>query len=135
MFQRHPLVTIESIVLIAMGGALGANSRFFIGTIVPGLGGTLIANVLGCYLLGFIVYEAQYTELLAGRSRLVFGTGFLSSFTTYSTFALETVQAPVVFGVINVVASYALGFTAVLIGRATAARLIDESATDMRSEG
>lgn len=120
MVQRHPLVTTESIVLIAMGGALGANMRFFIGTIVPGLGGTLIANVLGCYLLGFIVYEAQYTELLAGRPRLIFGTGFLSSLTAYSTFALETVQAPVVFGVFNVVASYALGFAAVLIGRATA---------------
>jgi len=133
MVQRHPLVTIESIVLIAMGGALGANMRFFIGTIVPGLGGTLIANVLGCYFLGFIVYEAQYTELLAGRSRLVFGTGFLSSFTTYSTFALETVQAPVVFGVLNVVASYALGFAAVLIGRATASRLTGESTTDTKS--
>lgn len=129
MARQHPLVTLETIVLIAMGGALGANLRYAIGTVVPGLGGTLVANVLGCYLLGFLVYEARYTGLIAERSLVVFGTGFLSSFTTYSTFALETVQAPLLFGVANVVASYALGFTAVLIGWATAARITEESVT------
>lgn len=129
MSKRHPLVILETIVLIAMGGALGANMRYFIGTVVPGLGGTLIANVLGCFVLGFLIYEAQYTGLIAERSLLVFGTGFLSSFTTYSTFALETVQAPLLWGVTNVVASYALGFTAVLVGRATAALIADESIT------
>lgn len=129
MSRRHPLVVLETIVLIAMGGALGANTRYFIGTVVPGPGGTLIANVLGCFLLGFLVYEAQYTGLIAERSLLVFGTGFLSSFTTYSTFALETVQAPLLLGVTNVVASYALGFAAVLVGRATAARVTDEPIT------
>ena len=134
MSQRHPLVTLETIVLIAMGGALGANMRYSIGTIVPGLGGTLIANVLGCFVLGFLIYEAQYTGLIAERSLLVFGTGFLSSFTTYSTFALETVQAPLLWGVTNVVASYALGFTAVLVGRATAALVTDESITTTGGE-
>jgi CrcB protein len=134
MSKRHPLVTLETIVLIAMGGALGANMRYSIGTIVPGLGGTLIANVLGCFVLGFLIYEAQYTGLIAERSLLVFGTGFLSSFTTYSTFALETVQAPLLWGVTNVVASYALGFTAVLVGRATAALVTDESITTTGGE-
>lgn len=129
MSKRHPLVRLETIVLIAMGGALGANMRYFIGTVVPGLGGTLIANVLGCFFLGFLIYEAQYTGLIAERSLLVFGTGFLSSFTTYSTFALETVQAPLLWGMTNVVTSYALGFTAVLVGRATAALITDESIT------
>lgn len=133
MSQRHPLITLESIVLIAMGGALGANMRYFIGTVVPGLGGTFIANVLGCYLLGFILYEARYTGLLADRSRLLFGTGFLSSLTTYSTFALETVQAPLIFGVANVVANYTVGFTAVLIGRTTASRMTNESVTNAKS--
>lgn len=127
MSRRHPLLTIETIVLIAMGGALGANTRYFIGTVVPGPVGTLVANVVGCFVLGFLVYEAQYTGLIAEQSLLVFGTGFLSSFTTYSTFALETVQAPLLWGVTNVVASYALGFTAVLLGRATAALVTDES--------
>lgn len=129
MSQRHPLVVLETILLIAMGGALGANMRYFVSTVVPGLGGTLIANVLGCFFLGFLIYEAKYTSLIAERSLVVFGTGFLSSFTTYSTFALESVQAPLLFGVANVAASYALGFTAVLIGRSAAARITAESVT------
>lgn len=127
MANRHPLVALEAVLLVATGGALGASARYAVGTVVSGPEGTLIANVLGCYLLGVLVYEARYTGVLTDRSRLVFGTGFLSSFTTYSTFVLETVQAPVLLGVTNVVASYALGFTAVLLGRATAARLTDES--------
>lgn len=126
MFRKHSLVTLETVVLIAMGGALGANVRYVVGTVVPGLGGTFLANVTGCYLLGFLVYEEQYTGVIAERSQLLFGTGFLSSFTTYSTFALETVQAAPVVGVGYVVASYAVGFTAVLVGRTTALRLTDE---------
>lgn len=127
MSERHPLITLETIVLIAMGGALGANMRYFIGTVVPGLGGTFIANILGCFFLGFILYEAKYTGLLAPRTQVVLGTGFLSSFTTYSTFALETVQASFVLGVGNVVANYVIGFAAVLLGRAIATRITEES--------
>lgn len=133
MFRKHPLVTLETVVLIAMGGALGANMRYVVGTVVPGLGGTFVANVIGCYLLGFLVYEQRYTGLIAERSQLLFGTGFLSSFTTYSTFALETVQATPVVGVGYVVASYAVGFTAVLVGRTTALRLTGDPTTAVQS--
>jgi CrcB protein len=130
MSREHPLVTLETVVLIAMGGALGANIRYFLALVVPGLGGTFVANVTGCFLLGFILYEARYTGLLSSRSRLVFGTGFLSSLTTYSTFALETAQASLALGVANVVGNYAVGFAAVLIGRATAGRITAESTPD-----
>jgi CrcB protein len=129
MSRQHPLVTLETVVLVAMGGALGANVRYAIGLVVPGLGGTFVANVVGCYLLGFVLYEARYTSLLSSRSRLIFGTGFLSSLTTYSTFAVETAQASLVLGAANVVGNYAVGFAAVLLGRATAARVRDGSRT------
>ena len=129
MSHTHPLATLETVVLIARGGALGANVRYLTGLVVPGLGGTFVANVVGCFLLGFIVYEAQYTSIISNRSRLVFGTGFLSSLTTYSTFAVETAQASLVLGAANVVGNYAVGFAAVLLGRATAARVRDGSRT------
>lgn len=45
-----------------------------------------------------------------GRTRLIATTGFLSSFSTDSTFALESLQAPPSLLVANVFASYALGF-------------------------
>ena len=128
MSRTQTLVTLETVVLIAMGGALGANVRYLIGLVVPGLGGTFVANVVGCFLLGFIIYEAEYTSIISHRSRLVFGTGFLSSLTTYSTFAVETVQASPVLGVANVVGNYAVGFAAVLVGRAVAKWVRDGSA-------
>ncbi len=107
----------ETVVLIAIGGFVGANSRYFIGLFAPGLPGTFVANVTGSFVLGFIVYEATYTDYLSERGRLVIATGFLSSYTTYSTFAVETVQATPVLGLANVGANYAFGFAGVLVGR------------------
>jgi len=107
----------ETVALIAIGGFVGANSRYFIGRFAPGLTGTFVANVTGSFVLGFIVYEAAYTDYLSERGRLVITTGFLSSYTTYSTFAVETVQAIPLFGLANVGANYAFGFAGVLVGR------------------
>ena len=116
MSDKHILLKIETLVLIAIGGFVGANMRYLIGTFSPGLVGTLLANAIGSFFLGFVLYEAIYSGLLGERTHLVAATGLLSSFTTYSTFAVETVQAPPLFGVLNVVTSYALGFTAVYLG-------------------
>lgn len=123
MADDHPLAQIETLVLIAIGAFFGANARYFIGLSWPGLPGTFIANALGSFVLGFIAYEAVYAGILDTRTSLVVGTGFLSSFTTYSTFALETVQAVPLFGVLNVVGSYAVGFSAVYAGRFIAYRM------------
>ncbi|MFC7166596.1 fluoride efflux transporter FluC [Halospeciosus flavus] len=113
----------EVTALVAVGGFAGANLRHVLARSLPALGGTLVANVLGCLALGFLAYEAREVGFLGERTSLVAGTGFLSSFTTYSTFALETVQSAPLVGVANVVANYTLGFAAVLVGRALARRL------------
>jgi CrcB protein len=73
--------------------------------------------VTGSFLLGVLLYEALYTDVLAEKTRVVFGTGFLSSYTTYSTFAVETTAVPLWLGFLNVAGSYALGIAAVLAGR------------------
>lgn len=118
--HSHPLIRIETVALVAVGAFVGANARYAIGLFAPGPGGTFVANVLGCFLLGIISYEALNTGLLDEQTRTVLGTGFLSSFTTYSTFALETVQASPLIGLANVTGSYAAGFAAVLLGRRVA---------------
>jgi CrcB protein len=127
MSDDHPLQTIETVLLVAAGGALGANLRYVVGLVLPGLHGTFVANITGCFFLGFLLYEFRYTNILADRTRVVFGTGLLSSYTTYSTFAVETVQAFPVWAIVNVVGSYAVGFAAVLVGRAVAMQLTEES--------
>lgn len=122
MPDDHLLLRIEPLALIAIGGFTGASLRFGIGQVVPGLGGTLVVNAVGSLVLGFVLYEAIYAGLLSDRTRFVVATGFLSSFTTYSTFALETVSSPEL-ALANVLVTYALGFGGVLVGRDLAARV------------
>lgn len=120
----HPLLRAETVVLVAVGGFAGANARWVLAGVAPGLAGTLVANVTGAFALGFILYEAIGSGLLAPTSRTALATGFLSSYTTYSTFAVESALAgsPLLLAG-NVIANYALGFTAVLVGRAVANRV------------
>lgn len=123
MSDSHPLLVLEQIVLIAIGGFAGANLRYFAGLLFPGMQGTLLVNVLGSFALGFVLYEARYSELLSGKTRIIVGTGFISSFTTYSTFVVESAMATTWLLTANILASYALGFAGVLLGRAVAGRV------------
>ena len=107
---------VETVVLIGIGGFAGSNLRYFIRSLVPGLSGTLIVNALGSFALGFLLYEAMYLGIMGDEAKVTATTGFLSSFTTYSTFAVETMLTPE-WAVANVLASYALGFGGVLLAR------------------
>ena len=124
MASTHPLRTIEALALVAVGGFVGSNLRYLIGLFAPGMGGTLVVNVVGSLLLGVLLYGGLYAGTLSSESRTVLATGFLASFTTYSTFALESTLASPGWLLANVVASYGLGFAAVLGGRAIARRLV-----------
>ncbi|QHS18057.1 chromosome condensation protein CrcB [haloarchaeon 3A1-DGR] len=119
---------LEVALLIAIGGFVGGVLRHAIADVVVAPGGTLAANVLGCLALGFLTYEAELAGTFAEETGYVLSTGFLSSFTTYSTFALETMQAAPLLGVGNVVANYGLGAVAVLLGRSTAMTVTEERA-------
>ncbi|WP_435079352.1 fluoride efflux transporter FluC [Halococcus sp. AFM35] len=120
----HPLRTLEAVALIAIGGFAGSNLRYLVARVLPGVGGTLLVNIVGSFVLGFLLYEARYTGILTQRARLVLTTGFLSSLTTYSTFALQTalLDSPG-WMVANVFTTYTLGFSGVLAGRALARRV------------
>ncbi|PSP77129.1 chromosome condensation protein CrcB [Halobacteriales archaeon QS_1_68_20] len=130
--ERRPLVALELAVLIALGGFAGANLRYAVGLAVPGLPGTLLVNAAGSFALGFLVYEARYAGILPERTHVVVGTGFLSSFTTYSTFVLQSAQAPPALLVANVVSTYALGFAGAVAGRELAGVVADGRPTPAR---
>jgi len=121
--DRHPLRRVEAVALVAIGGFAGSNLRYLVDLLAGGLTATLAVNAVGSLALGFVLYEARRSDVLAPETRSVLATGFLSSLTTYSTFALQTVQSPPVFLVANVAANYALGFAGVLAGRAVVRRL------------
>ena len=107
-------------LLVAIGGFAGAVLRHAVAVALPGNlpWGTLAVNVAGSFALGVLVYETRLTGRLGPRTRLLVGTGFLSSFTTYSAFAVETAALSPSLAVANVGANYVLGFAAVLVGRA-----------------
>ena len=80
---------MTQILLISFGAILGAISRWQLGVWLNPLisqfaFGTLMANVLGCFLIG-IALGLNLQE----SSKLLFITGFLGSFTTFSAFSAE----------------------------------------------
>jgi len=121
----HALRRAEPVVLIAVGGFAGAILRHALAAGLPdAVLGTLAANVLGSFALGVVLYEARLADLVSTETRLVVGTGFLSSFTTYSTFAVQTAGLAPTWAVGNVLANYVLGIAGVLAGRALTRRLV-----------
>lgn len=84
-------------VAIALGGAIGAFSRFGLMNLVASMlgnrlpWGTLLVNVCGSLLIGVLYVLVSERMLLSGEARALLMVGFLGAFTTFSTFSLDTV--------------------------------------------
>lgn len=75
-------------LLVGVGGVLGAVARYLLGERLPDAQvHTLAVNVLGSAVLGGLLAAPSSDAIL-----LAFGTGFCGAFTTFSTFAVETVR-------------------------------------------
>ena len=81
-----------SFVFVALGGALGAVARYAI-SLIPVKGQfpilTLITNILGAILIGFIVGLTDKKGDVSPNTVLFWKTGVCGGFTTFSTFSLE----------------------------------------------
>jgi len=79
-------------------GGLGALMRYLLGRAAINLGwaalpfGTLIANLLGCFLMGYLSWMLVHRWQLSREFQVIVLTGFLGGFTTFSAFSLETVS-------------------------------------------
>ena len=86
----------KSILAISLGAALGALLRWVLGlklnTLLPSLPpGTVVANLVGGYIIGAAIAFFANTPGLAPEWRLLIITGFCGGLTTFSTFSAEVV--------------------------------------------
>ncbi|MGM0481976.1 MAG: fluoride efflux transporter CrcB [Pseudomonadota bacterium] len=89
------VVSLPAILLVAVGGAVGASARYGVSwLLINQLGrfpfATLMVNILGSFLLG-LLFACTQQQHLSDSWRLFLGVGLLGSFTTFSTFSLEVV--------------------------------------------
>lgn len=81
-----------NIIAIALGGALGALSRYGVMCLAP-VGfpfGTLAVNMIGSFLLGGILELSALKLTLTEPMKLFLVVGFCGAFTTFSTFSMDT---------------------------------------------
>lgn len=115
---------------IALAGALGSLCRFGVARLLPpGLThfpwATLIVNVLGSLAMGLAAARLAALGHLDTRFALALTTGFLGGFTTYSSFALDTVSilekrnffAALIYVLLTLVAALAACALGVALGR------------------
>ncbi|MCR1833461.1 fluoride efflux transporter CrcB [Oceanobacillus caeni] len=83
-------------IAVGIGGMIGAVSRYGISSAFSYFEnfpiGTLAANLLGCFILSFLLQHQSIKEKLSPEFLTGLTTGVIGAFTTYSTFALETIQ-------------------------------------------
>ena len=121
------------VLAVALGGACGALARYGTGRLVARLldhpfpWGTWTVNLVGCFLIGATV--PLLGELNAARElRFFLVVGFLGSFTTFSTYSLDTIalwgNGHGLLGLLNAVGSLACGLVLVAVGRSACAWLL-----------
>ena len=107
---------------VALLGGLGANARFLVHTVVAARTGsefpmgTLVVNASGSFALGLLAGAS-----LSGDALVLAGTATLGSYTTFSTWMLETwrlgEEGRRGAALVNVVVSLGVGLGAVALGR------------------
>ncbi len=90
-------------LVIGLGGALGSMLRFGVGTLIDSNvqktgqifpWGTIVVNVTGCFVIGFIftISAGEGRLLLSTLTRQFIMIGILGGYTTFSSFSLQTLQ-------------------------------------------
>jgi CrcB protein len=114
-------------LLVLFGAGIGGVARYALSTLItfrfPGKifpYGTVAVNITGCFLIGLLA--PLFLDPVQPREnwRLLFVTGVLGGYTTFSSFMWESVQATTIgeigVSVANIVVSVLLGYAAVWCG-------------------
>lgn len=115
------------VIYVGLGGFIGASLRYLISIgasktfnfDIPM--GTLIVNILGGLLIGFIMELSFSTDIISPDLRLFLTTGILGGLTTFSTFSYETINllnsGSYIWGIVNIILNLLLSLIGVVIGK------------------
>ena len=120
-----------SILLVALGGAMGSVSRYLLGTWIQSASrsidfpyGTLTVNLIGCFVIGLLSQLAEARGVFTSEARAFVFIGILGGFTTFSSFGNDTINlvrdGETFNALANVGANVILGLTLVWLGRTIA---------------
>ncbi len=117
-----------NVIYVGIGGFLGAILRYALGSYIgnitrhlPFYFSTLTVNIIGCVLIGLLTGFFETQKIMNPEIRLFLMLGLLGSFTTFSTFSLDTMvlfgEDRFFLGVLNVFSHVLLGLGGVVAGR------------------
>ncbi|MGI6092136.1 MAG: fluoride efflux transporter CrcB [Veillonellaceae bacterium] len=121
---------MEKILLVALGGGIGAVTRYLasdwadqrFGSEFPY--GTLIVNLAGCFVIGLFMQLVTDRIIVNPYWRLLITVGFLGGLTTFSSFSYETItlinEGALLYAAYNILISVAAGLLATWLGIAIA---------------
>ena len=114
-----------NLVYLALGGALGTLSRYFVTERAsdwhaPAGVGVFVVNIAGSFLIGLFLTLSEERAMWSPQLRLLVAVGFLGGFTTFSSLAWETLQMmeprDVAAASLNIGGSVVCGLLAVYLG-------------------
>jgi fluoride exporter len=121
---------LSNYIWVALGAVVGACARYFLNTLISRdfssafPYGTLLINITGSLILGFFLIFSTERTLLDPRWRMLVAVGFCGSYTTFSSYAFESLalmeRGQWLLSGVNIIASNALCLAAVLAGAALA---------------
>lgn len=118
-------------IIVALGGALGSLFRYILATWAQTISksidfpyGTLLVNLIGCFMIGFLSQLVEARGALTSESRAFILIGILGGFTTFSAFGNDTINllrdGETLNALANVGANVIFGLILVWLGRALA---------------
>ena len=127
-------VALQKYLLIALGGALGAIARYWVGSAIgTRMGakfpyGTLVINLTACVIIGFSLTWLNRRVEINPAWRYLIPVGFVGAYSTFSTYEWETLSSlragAFALAGLYAVGSLVLGLAATWLGAAAAEALL-----------